>query len=113
MRARFFSPRRCPTNCCQNQFGGTFGGPVKKDKAFFFLNYEGKRRAESPTFAPDLYNNLAAIDQAKTYLGLSPEGCYLPPAQCTGTPLQYLDSVQKTISNDIRFCQVRLSIQHG
>ena len=27
----------------QNQFGGTFGGPIKRDKAFFFLDYEGTR----------------------------------------------------------------------
>jgi hypothetical protein len=27
----------------QNQFGGTFGGPVKKDKTFFFGSYEGRR----------------------------------------------------------------------
>lgn len=26
-----------------NQFGGTFGGPLKKDKAFFFGAYEGQR----------------------------------------------------------------------
>ncbi|HTS35664.1 MAG TPA: carboxypeptidase regulatory-like domain-containing protein [Candidatus Solibacter sp.] len=27
----------------QNQFGGTFGGPVKKDRTFFFISYEGRR----------------------------------------------------------------------
>lgn len=27
----------------QNQFGGTFGGPLKKDKTFFFGAYEGRR----------------------------------------------------------------------
>ncbi len=25
----------------QNQFGGTFGGPIRKDKTFFFMDYQG------------------------------------------------------------------------
>jgi hypothetical protein len=34
-----------PQKYVQNVFGGSFGGPIKKDKLFFFGNYEGLRRA--------------------------------------------------------------------
>ena len=27
----------------QNQFGGTFGGPIRKDRTFFFTSFEGRR----------------------------------------------------------------------
>ena len=57
-----------PKTLRQNQFGGTLGGPVKKDRTFFFMNYEGQRRAEAPTQSPELTNNLALIDAAKTML---------------------------------------------
>lgn len=31
----------------RNIFGATFGGPIKHDRLFFFLNYEGHRQAEA------------------------------------------------------------------
>jgi len=33
-----------------NQFGGTFGGPVQKDKTFFFLDYEAKMQRHGIPF---------------------------------------------------------------
>jgi hypothetical protein len=40
----FFSPQRGFYR--QNQFGGTVGGPIKKNKVFFFLDYQGTRNAQ-------------------------------------------------------------------
>jgi len=36
-----------PSPLRRNQFGGTFGGPVMKDRLFFFFNYEGLRQSVS------------------------------------------------------------------
>jgi hypothetical protein len=33
----------------QNQFGGTFGGPIKRDKIFFFADYQGNRVVQGQT----------------------------------------------------------------
>ena len=38
-----------PTKYIVNTFGGSFGGPVLKDKLFFFYNYEGQRLATNET----------------------------------------------------------------
>ena len=39
-----FSADGCPKpQFNQNQFGGTFGGPIVKDHTFFFASYEGRR----------------------------------------------------------------------
>jgi hypothetical protein len=35
------------TQLNRNQFGVTFGGPIKKDKAFFFIDYNGRRDAQT------------------------------------------------------------------
>ena len=48
----FYNRDTCPTfaGSCpkqvldQNQFGGVIGGPIKKDKMFFFASYEGTRQ---------------------------------------------------------------------
>ncbi|MFZ0961724.1 MAG: carboxypeptidase regulatory-like domain-containing protein [Terriglobia bacterium] len=40
----YFSPDRARYD--QSQFGGTFGGPIKREKSFFFIDYQGTRMTE-------------------------------------------------------------------
>ena len=42
----YFAPTRDTLK--QNQFGGTLGGPIKKDKLFFFGSYQGTRTRTAP-----------------------------------------------------------------
>jgi hypothetical protein len=36
-----------PPKLLRNNFGGSLGGPIKKDRLFFFVNYEGHRQREA------------------------------------------------------------------
>jgi hypothetical protein len=66
-----------------NQFGANAGGPVRKDKSFYFLGYEGQRRAESPLYSSFILHCIdvagcfgpgsPSINQVKQDLGLQPE----------------------------------------
>src|SRR5208282_374909 len=104
-----------PDRLQQNQFGGTLGGPISKDKTFFFINYEGKRRADSPRYPPDLVNNLQVIDDAKALMGLAPEGCTKAGlAACGFAPgstisqaaaFGFLKGFLKTSNNDYGFAR--------
>ena len=66
----FFDPATGPPPTHYDQFGGAVGGPIKKNKTFFFVNYEGLRATLTD------YNGLYLPD-ANTRNGYLP--CSLAP----------------------------------
>jgi hypothetical protein len=62
----FFKPATGKPDLIQNQFGGAIGGPIVKDKMFFFADYEGFRRvSKQVTFA-----DVPTLDQRQGNLGI-------------------------------------------
>ena len=55
----------------QNNFGGTLGGPIWKDKTFFFGSYEGFRQRQGISVTNNIPspNTIAAVAQQNTALG--------------------------------------------
>jgi hypothetical protein len=59
----------------QNDFGGVFGGPILKDKTFFFFSYEGLRLrqpATQETAVPDTASRQQAPTSMQPYLNAYP-----------------------------------------
>lgn len=48
----FFDPQQIPP-FRRHQFGGSLGGPILKNKTFYFVNYEGLREFKSLSFSSD------------------------------------------------------------
>jgi hypothetical protein len=70
----------------RNIFGTSFGGPVLKDRLFFFLNYEGTRRSEQIVSSGEEVPSAAMRDGVLQYLcTLNPDGS-LNTTACPGGP---------------------------
>ena len=50
----------------RNQFGATLGGPIKKDKLFYFLSYQGVRIADASTATQDITVPLGLTNDRST-----------------------------------------------
>src|SRR6185295_19676188 len=53
----------------QNQFGGNLGGPVLKNRTFFFFSYQGTRQRNGLSGSSSLSLPLIPLDRSRASLG--------------------------------------------
>lgn len=95
IEARNFFDRDAPPAYRQNQFGASLGGPIKKDKVFFFGTYEGLQLRKTVT-------NLATVPDQCAHKFLTstatPGVCGATVAQ-GGTPFGTNPAVRQAITD--------------
>jgi hypothetical protein len=85
----FFDSQKPPYK--RNQFGATFGGPIQKNRTFFFANYEGLRQRLSTT-------NIAFVPTDCARNGGVGGSCNFPVIGPTGDPVAISPDVKAILN---------------
>ena len=100
----YFSPERAVFH--QNQYGGTFGGPIRKEKIFFFADYQGQRYIQGIetgyVSVPSLANRSGDFGSAAAFTG-QVNGPYLAQvlSQRLGVPVTQGETFAQVFPNGI------------
>ncbi|HEV2135049.1 MAG TPA: carboxypeptidase regulatory-like domain-containing protein [Terracidiphilus sp.] len=68
----------------QQQFGGSAGGPIKKDRLFYFFTYDGFRKVGKALYTDSNYISTTPSDTTPPPSGTSPSNT-ITPTQCPTT----------------------------
>jgi Carboxypeptidase regulatory-like domain/TonB dependent receptor/TonB-dependent Receptor Plug Domain len=85
----------------RNQFGGNFGGPILRDRLFFFLDYEGFRQTLKPLSVLTLptqneLNGDLVVPVRNPLTGAVYSACSNPP-MCAGIPASAINPTSRQI----------------
>ncbi len=88
----------------RTQFGGTFGGPIVKDRTFFFASFERRQRNESGFFTSDVAAGLtASVTVGAPFLPFTQTFSRLTPQQATFANTLIGSGVPANISAAIQY----------
>jgi hypothetical protein len=111
----FFDPLSGEPSFRRNQYGGTFGGPIVKDKTFLFVNYEAVRQAQGVSLQSTVLSPNAASGLV-TCTGSGKAPCYTAgtttPAP-TGTTGQQQLVINAAVKPYIALFQPYLTFPNG
>ena len=99
----------------RQQFGGTFGGAIRKDKTFFFGSYQGLRQLSSLLFTGATLPT--AAEAGGNMAALLPAGGSLPSQYTCGSPTvicpSLLDPVAQKLLNPNVFPNIPTGVANG
>jgi|HubBroStandDraft_6_1064221.scaffolds.fasta_scaffold01956_4 Carboxypeptidase regulatory-like domain/TonB-dependent Receptor Plug Domain/TonB dependent receptor len=101
----------------QNQFGGTLGGPIKKDKTFIFGSYEGNRLTQGistgTVLLPTSAEAAGDFSEGTGTAACTPQGTTPPPGsvQCFGGSVA--DAAFATLLQSRPGCTAAIAAQGG
>jgi len=91
----FFKPIGGKPPLIRNQFGFTFGGPIIKDRTFFFGDYEGFRQIQKDL----VYSNLPTLAQRQGILSVNVRNPLTGETYAAGTQIPLTPFARRVLSD--------------
>lgn len=90
----FFRPATGKPSLDRNQFGSVLGGPLKRDRAFFFADYEGFRQTQKTV----TFTSIPTLAQRQGILTVPARNPFTGEVYAAGTAIPMTDFARKVLN---------------